>query len=134
MKKIEKEIIAIPVAGWDSSYLATTEKDKPNYFDYLSFISLMEEAGVPNTLESTFESFRRFFKFKDGELPSLQQETQEEMKLFREKNKSNFPKLFKIKFTIETEELSDEESDRIWENNMEFEKEQYLKDVEDKDS
>lgn len=113
MNKLEKEIIGIPVSGWETSHISTVKEDS-HYFGYENITSLMKEAGVPPLDERVFTSFETLNYISD--FRALEESKKESLKKFKEQTGRNFPRFHKIKISIETEELSEKESDEIWKN------------------
>jgi hypothetical protein len=98
----ELELIGVPVGGPEEDYLLTSEEQGPN--SLLSMTGLLSQAGARRITWQEATAFEtpdseHFAVYKNNYL----------------EYHGRVPRVYKIKLTVEVEELSEEESQKFWE-------------------
>ena len=133
MTKIFKEFFGVPVSDYEDNYIKIiAEKDNDIADNYVGAVSLSREAGAESIRYGTMSAFESLHRENRCNSENLDFQNEEEKKEYeedfkknlqrwnkyvvdyREKSKRQYPKIYKFKISVEAEELSEEEIEKLW--------------------
>lgn len=106
MSKFELETVGIPAYGPEEDSLLVVKKDDKDYS--FSISDLLRYAGVKKIPWQVATAVEYINNEDYGD------RWKEHLKKYQDETGRNLPPLYKIKFIIEAEELSKEESEKLW--------------------